>query len=50
MARKGFKLEQIIHILREAEVRLADGSAVGEVRSALAAPGRMATTRIYWQA
>ena len=35
MARKGFKPEQIIHMLREAEVRLAGGSTVGEVCRAL---------------
>ena len=35
MARKGFKPEQIIHMLREAEVRLAGGSTVGEVSRAL---------------
>ena len=35
MARKGFKPEQIIHMLREAVVRLAGGSTVGEVCRAL---------------
>ncbi len=35
MARKGFKPEQIIHMLREAEVRLGGGSTVGEVCRAL---------------
>jgi transposase-like protein len=35
MARKRFKPEQIIHMLREAEVRLASGSTVGEVCRAL---------------
>lgn len=31
MARKRFKPEQIIHMLREAEIKLASGSTVGEV-------------------
>jgi putative transposase len=31
MARKRFKPEQIIHMLREAEIKLASGSKVGEV-------------------
>lgn len=31
MARKRFKPEQIIHMLREAEIKVASGSAVGEV-------------------
>lgn len=31
MARKQFKPEQIIHMLREAEIKLASGSTVGEV-------------------
>ena len=31
MARKRFKPEQIIHMLREAESKLASGSTVGEV-------------------
>jgi hypothetical protein len=35
MARKGFKPEQIIHMLRQAEVRLAGGSIAGEVCKAL---------------
>jgi hypothetical protein len=35
MERRGFKPEQIIHMLREAEVRLAGGSTVGEVCRAL---------------
>ena len=35
MARKRFKPEQIIHMLREAEVGLAGGSTVGEVSRAL---------------
>ena len=35
MARKGFKPEQIIHMLREAEVRLAGGITAGEVCRAL---------------
>jgi len=35
MARKRFKPEQIIHMLQEAEVRLAGGSTVGEVCGAL---------------
>ena len=35
MARKRFKPEEVIHKLREAEVRLAGGSSVGEVCRAL---------------
>ena len=35
MARKRFKPEQIIHMLREAEIRLAGGSTAGEVCRAL---------------
>ena len=31
MARKRFKPEQIIHMLREAEIKLASGNTVGEV-------------------
>ena len=31
MARKRFKSEQIIHMLREAEIKVASGSTVGEV-------------------
>ena len=31
MARKRFKPEQIIHMLREAEIKLASGRTVGEV-------------------
>ena len=31
MGRKHFKLEQIIHMLREAEVKLAGGKMIGEV-------------------
>jgi transposase-like protein len=31
MARKRFKPEQIIHMLREAEIKVASGSTVGEV-------------------
>ncbi len=31
MARKRFKPEQIIHMLREAEIKLASGSTIGEV-------------------
>jgi putative transposase len=31
MARMRFKPEQIIHMLREAEIKLASGSTVGEV-------------------
>jgi transposase-like protein len=40
MARKGFKPEQIIHMLREAEIRLAGGSTVGEVCRALGILGQ----------
>jgi predicted transcriptional regulator len=36
MAKTRFKPEQIIHMLREAEVRLAGGSTIGEVCRALA--------------
>ena len=35
MARKGFKPEQIIHMLSEAEIRLAGGSTVGKVCRAM---------------
>ena len=35
MARKRFKPEEVIHKLREAEVRLTGGSSVGEVCRAL---------------
>ena len=31
MGRRHFKLEQIIHMLREAEIKLAGGKKIGEV-------------------
>jgi len=31
MGRRHFKLEQIIHMLREAEIKLAGGKRIGEV-------------------
>jgi putative transposase len=30
MGRRHFKLEQIIHMLREAEIKLANGKKIGE--------------------
>lgn len=35
MARKGFKPDQITHMLREAEAKLAGGSTVGEACQSL---------------
>jgi hypothetical protein len=35
MGRRHFKPEQVIHMLREAEIRLARGKTTGEVRRAL---------------
>jgi len=46
MARKRFKPEQIIHMLREAEIKLASGSTVGEVCRSL---GITAQTYYRWR-
>jgi transposase-like protein len=46
MAREGFKPEQIIHMLREAEVRLVGGSTVGEV---CRATGKSEQSCYHWR-